>query len=189
MSDKGLVQEQYLQRGKPRSRHRASSKQGGSGGAQPPQHCKRIVERIGIQFASIFDPILSKIHLPKAFHNNYTFCKIWIKWLPKWSKIEVWRGSGELLGGSGAALGRHLAPRPLWAASWVRFGQLLVGSGSFLGAFWAALWPSWAASWGVLGRLAGILEASCSDFWAPSHSLSSAFYFDRLWFHFLKAEN
>ena len=88
-------------------------------------------------------------------------------------------GSGELLGGSGAALGRHLAPRPPWAAFWVRFGQLLGGSGSVFGGSWAVLGTKLGrpgASWMHLG---GVLM-SCSDLYALSHSLSSAFYIDRL---------
>ena len=93
------------------------------------------------------------------------------------SKSRSGEGSGEFLGGSGAALGCHLAPRPLWAASWMPLGQLLGGSGSVLGASWVG---SWAVLGIKLGRLGGLLEASCSDFFAPSHSSSSAFYFDRI---------
>ena len=61
--------------------------------------------------------------------------------------------SGHLLGLPGAAFGRVLAARNLWASSWTVIGQLLGGSGTVLAASWAALRLSWvqvAPSWGVL---------------------------------------
>ena len=98
--------------------------------------------------------------------------------VPRWLRDRTKRAIGGVLGRlEGVLVGlSHWAPRRPWAASWVRFGQLLGGSGSVS----SALGPSWAPSWGVLGRLGGILEVSCSDSYALSCSLSSAFYVDRL---------
>ena len=64
----------------------------------------------------------------KAFQHPSKIIKNDPKSFPKWSKTEVRRGSGRLLGVSWAALGRSLAPRHLWAASWPPLGQLLGGS-------------------------------------------------------------
>ena len=85
--------------------------------------------------------------------------------------MQLW-AVGRLLGGSWAVLGRLVAPRHLFAplgtllavleASWLLLGHLLGRLGQHF------------------GRLGCILEASWSDFYAPIHSLSSAFHFDRL---------
>ena len=84
---------------------------------------------------------------------------------------QVWRGSGELLGGSGGFLGVSWLQGTSVPLPW----RLLGSFSAVLEASWAPLGRllgRWAPSWGVLGRPGGILEAFCSDFKAPSPFLS-----------------
>ena len=69
----------------------------------------------------------------------------------------VWPTLGRLSGGSWAALGRLLAPRLFWAASWAalgqflrRLGRALGGSGAVLGTKLGRLGGSWRQLGGVL---------------------------------------
>ena len=106
-------------------------------------------------------------------HPEYTFPKppkIKEKWyniscesVPKWCKIKVWRGSGQLLGGSGGLLGiswlqgtsvplpwRLLASfSAVLEVSWAPLGRLLGRLGHQVGASWGVLERSWRR----LGRI------------------------------------
>ena len=79
-----------------------ASKQGGVWGAQPPQHCKRIVARIWVQL------------ILKAFQNP---SKNPSKMIPKSFQIVVKMVQSQGLEGVWGFLWRVFAPRRLWAAS------------------------------------------------------------------------
>ena len=92
---KGRPYDFNLQRGKPRSRHRACLKAGGGWGAAPPAPQADSCENVDpIDLKSFQDPSKnpSKI-IPKSFQIVVAIMQ-----------IEVWRGSG-------AAVGRVFAPR------------------------------------------------------------------------------
>ena len=112
---------------------------GGSGGAQSPQQCKRIVERIGIQFVLIFDSMSSKICLPKAFKKQlYIFQNL----DQSVAKMVQNRGLEGVWGAFGALLG----------VTWLR-GPCGPLPGCLLGSSWAALEASWAPLGRLLNRL------------------------------------
>ena len=79
------------------------------GGAQPPQHCKRMVERAWIQYSwTKLDPKLIKMKIKKSIKNRSKIHQNQLKILQKSTKnrpkidqksinIEAWRGSGRIL--------------------------------------------------------------------------------------------
>ena len=70
----------------------------------------------------------SRIYLPKASKNHIKMVQHLMRIGANMVQNQGLEGSGELLGGSGGALGRLLAPRHLCAASLAPFGQLFGGS-------------------------------------------------------------
>ena len=136
-----------------------ASKQGGSGGAQPPQHCKRIPKRNWIQNATIQSSILFTIQPPKTLKNGRTCGLNPPKILPKFQQktpksrenpCEKLRNPGpeapkSRSGGFWAALGCFLVTRDLpdasgtpsrrlWGGSWSRFYLILAHLEGVLGA-------------------------------------------------------
>ena len=117
----------------------------------------------------------SRTYLPKASKNHKKWYNISCESVPKWCKIKVWRGSGQLLGGSGGLLG----------ISWLQ-GTSVPLPWRLLGSFSAVLEASWAPLGRLLGRLGhqvgapwGQIGAFCSDFYVPSPFLCLTSDFDR----------
>ena len=88
-------------------------------------------------------------------------------WLPKPSKIEIWRGLRAIFGESGGVLGSL-------RASWGCFGRALGESWHVQGRLGGVL----GLSWGVLGRFWEGFGMS----WEPSGNLLAVFLEDFLHF-------